>query len=219
MVEAILWDNDGVLVDTEGLFFAVTRDALARAQVALTREVFLDFVMGSGRTVFELAEARGWTPDNVAALRRERDAAYADLLRNGPSLAIDGIAETLQALHGRARMAIVTTSSREHFELAHRHTGLRRFFEVVVAREDYEQSKPHPEPYLTALRRLGLHPGRCVAIEDSERGLTAATHAGLRCIVVPNELTRGCAFVGASAVLADSRAILAALASLQTNKV
>jgi len=138
MVEAILWDNDGVLVDTEGLFFEATRDALARAQVILTREVFLDFVMGNGRSVFELVEARGWTPDNVVALRSERDAAYAALLRSGPSLAIDGIAETLQALHGRARMAVVTSSLREHFELAHRHTGMKRFFEVVVAREDYE---------------------------------------------------------------------------------
>ncbi len=217
MVEAILWDNDGVLVDTEGLFFAATRDVLARAQVVLTREVYLDFAMGSGRSVFELAKARGWTPDDIAAARRERDAAYAALLRSRPSLAIDGIAETLQALHGRARMAVVTSTSREHFELAHRRTGMRRFFEVVVAHEDYAQAKPHPEPYLTALRRLGLHPGRCVAIEDSERGLTAATRAGLRCIVIPNELTRGCAFSGASAVLADSRALLATLASFQAD--
>ena len=214
MVEAILWDNDGVLVDTEGLFFTATREALARAQVILTREVYLDFVMTNGRSVFEMAEARGWTPNGIAALRRERDAAYAAMLHSGPSLAIDGIAETLQALHGRARMAVVTSSLREHFELAHRRTGMERFFEVVVAREDYEQSKPHPEPYLTALHRLGLRPGRCVAIEDSERGLTAATRAGLRCIVVPNELTRGCAFPGASAVLADSRAILDTIASL-----
>ena len=213
MVEAILWDNDGVLVDTEGLCFAATRDALARVQVILTREVYLDFVMGNGRSVFELAEAQGSTPDEIAALRSERDAAFAALLRSAPSLAIDGIAETLQALHGRTRMAIVTTAPREHFELAHRHTGMRRFFEIVVAREDYEQSKPHPEPYLTAMRRLGLHPGRCVAIEDSERGLTAATRAGLRCIIVPNDFTRGCIFPGAAAVLADSRAILAALAS------
>jgi HAD superfamily hydrolase (TIGR01509 family) len=217
MVEAILWDNDGVLVDTEGLCFAATRDTLARAQVVLTRDVYLDFVMGNGRSVFELAEARGSSPDAIAALRAERDAAFAALLRSAPSLAIDGIVETLQALHGRTRMAIVTTAPREHFELAHRRTGMRRFFEVVVAREDYEQSKPHPEPYLTALRRLGLRPDRCVAIEDSERGLTAATRAGLRCIIIPNDFTRGCDFSGAAAVLADSRAILATLASLQAD--
>ena len=213
MIEAILWDNDGVLLDTEELFFEATREALARAGIELTREFFVNFAMGNGRSVFELVEARGWSPDAVAALRAERDQAYARML-SGQSRVIDGVVETLACLRGKARMAVVTTSLRRHFDLAHGRSGLREFFELDVAREDYVNSKPHPEPYLLALTHLALAPDRCVAIEDSERGLKAAVAAGLRCIVVPNRMTRGSQFAGATAVFDDLRAVPSFLESL-----
>jgi HAD superfamily hydrolase (TIGR01509 family) len=213
MIEAILWDNDGVLVDTEELFFNATRDALARAGVELTRERYIEFVMGSGRSVYEMVEAIGWSPEGVAALRRERDAAYRSMLASGVR-PIAGARETLRSLRGTSRMAVVTTSLREHFDLAHRRSGLREFFELILAREDYVESKPHPEPYLTAMRRMAVEPHRCIAVEDSERGLKAALAAGLRCIVVPSGLTRGASFTGAVAVLDDIRSVPSLLKTL-----
>ena len=71
MVEAILWDNDGVLVDTEGLFYQATRLALARADVDLTLELYLDYAMRHGRSTLELVAAQGWSPEQVDALRDE----------------------------------------------------------------------------------------------------------------------------------------------------
>jgi HAD superfamily hydrolase (TIGR01509 family) len=210
MIEAILWDNDGVLVDTEGLFFDATRDALARAGIELTRSAFRNYVLREGRSVFEMVERRGWTPGQTAALRRERDNAYADLLRAGPR-AMPEVAGVLRALRGTFRMAVVTTALREHFEIAHQRSGLREYFEAVVAREDYVNSKPAPEPYLTGLARLRLRAQACVAVEDSERGLAAARAAGLRCIIVPNELTRGGRFAGAEAVLESVAEVPAAI--------
>jgi len=115
-----------------------------------------------------------------------------------------GVFETLRALHGRVRMAVVTSSQREHFEVMHAGTQLTDFFEFVLAREDFKETKPNPEPYLLALERLGLEAERCIAIEDSERGLAAARAAGLRCLVIPNDVTRGCNFQGATAVLGSA---------------
>ena len=135
-LRTILWDNDGVLVDTEELYFEATRQVLDR-------------------------------------------------------------------LHGTARMGIVTSSRKEHFELIHRTTGLLDFIDFVLTRQDYERTKPHPDPYLAALRRFDLRPEECVAVEDSLRGLRAARAAGIRCIVVPNALTRGADFEGAHAVVDD----------------
>ena len=206
MIEAILWDNDGVLVDTEELFYRATRDAIGRAGAELTREQYIEFAMGSGRSSFELVEALGWTPDQIAVLRGQRDSAYAEML-NTDCQSMTGVAETLRQLKGKARMAVVTTSLRRHFDIAHRRSGLLEFFELIVAREDYVHSKPHPEPYLTALDRLAVPCDRCVAIEDSERGLKSALAAGVRCVVVPNQLTKGGVFAGAHAVLDDIRAL------------
>lgn len=213
MIEAILWDNDGVLVDTESLFFAATRDTLARAGMVVTREVFIDHVLRSGRNLFDGLLSRGWSAADIAALRKERDALYAEELRRA-SFLIAGAAETVRMLAPRYRMAIVTSSLRTHLELAHRESGILTLFETVVTREHYEKSKPSPEPYLTAMARLNLPPKKCIAVEDSERGLTAALAAGLRCIIAPNDLTRAGAFDAAACVLPDIAALPRVLAAM-----
>ncbi len=213
MVEAILWDNDGVLVDTECLFFESTRRTLAAIGIQLSGEQFLDLSMRQGRSAFELAIDRGWPKEQVANLKRERDLLYSEMLRKQTRV-LPGVAETLQALHGRMRMAVVTSSQRQHFDVMRGEIGLTRYFEFVLAREDYGQSKPNPEPYLLALERLGMKAESCIAVEDSERGLAAARAAGLRCLVIPNEITRSCTFSGATAVLPGAAGVLDFLAEL-----
>jgi|SRR5579859_56304 len=213
MVEAILWDNDGVLVDTECLFFESTRRTLATVGIQLSREQFLELSMRQGRSAFDLAIESGWPKERVANLKRERDLQYSEMLRSQTRV-LPGVAETLSALHGRMRMAVVTSSQRQHFDVIHANIGLTRYFEFVLAREDYGKSKPNPEPYLLALERLGMRAESCVAVEDSERGLAAARAAGLRCLVVPNEITRSCSFPGATAILPQAAAVLDLLAEL-----
>ena len=213
MVEAILWDNDGVLVDTECLFFESTRRILTRIGIDLSPEQFLELSMRQGRSAFQLAAGRGWTKEQIANLKCDRDLLYSEMLRRGIRV-MPGVQETLGALHGRMRMAVVTSSQRQHFELMHEHISLTGYFEFVLAREDYRESKPNPEPYLLALKRLGMKAETCVAVEDSERGLAAARAAGLRCLVVPNDITRHCSFQAATAILPGAAGILDALTLL-----
>jgi HAD superfamily hydrolase (TIGR01509 family) len=213
MVEAILWDNDGVLVDTECLFFESTRRTLATVGIQLSLEQFLDLSLRQGRSAFDLAIERGWSKEQATNLKRERDLLYSEMLRNETRV-LPGVAETLKSLHGRMRMAVVTSSQRQHFDVMHADIGLTRYFEFVLAREDYRKSKPNPEPYLLALERLGMRAESCVAVEDSERGLAAARAAGLRCLVIPNEITRSCSFAGATAILPGAAAVLDLMAEL-----
>ena len=166
MIKGILWDNDGVLIDTEGLFFQATRNALRSAGVELSRERYVEWSLRQGRSSFDLLQERGCTPAQIEELRFQRDQAYSRMLANGPGM-IDGILEVLTLLRPKFRMAIVTTSRREHFELMHQRSNLSQFFEFALTREDYGRSKPHPEPYLTALERLQLSAKECIAIEDS----------------------------------------------------
>jgi len=202
MIKAVIWDNDGVLVDTEELYFKATREVLSQIGVDLTAELFGRISLMQGRSTFYLAAAQGLKAEVIAQLRTDRNRRYSDLLRNGVCV-LDGVEDTLRRLRGKVLMGVVTSSRREHFDIIHSGTGLLHFFDFVLTREDYGESKPNPDPFLTAVLRNGLQPEHCIIVEDSERGLTAAMAAGIRCIVVPNRLTRKGNFSGAYKVLSS----------------
>jgi HAD superfamily hydrolase (TIGR01509 family) len=204
MIEAILWDNDGVLVDSEFLYFEATRDVLRDVGIELSLDLFRDVNLRQGRSCFDLARDDGLDEEGVKRLRARRDARFRAIVRRGVAL-IDGVTETLAHLHGRHRMAIVSASHPDNLHSMHSQHAIERFFELVVAQGDYERSKPHPDPYLTAAERLGVDPAKCVAVEDSPRGLEAATRAGMPCLVVPNEMTRFGDFGAATRVLGSVR--------------
>ena len=103
----ILWDNDGVLVDTEGLYFRATRIVLASVGVSLNIEQFQEISLRRGESTFQLAVERGIADERIADLRAQRDRIYAASLAAQPCV-IDGAEETLAALHGRVRMGVVT---------------------------------------------------------------------------------------------------------------
>lgn len=196
---AILWDNDGVLVDTEIVYFDVTRRVLAEIEFELRQDVFVDLALRRGRSAFELIADR-FSADEVEELRQRRNRIYTETIARGVRINT-GVRECLDRLQPRMRMGVVTGSSRLHFETMHRTTDLLRYFEFCLTHDEYSRSKPHPEPYLTALERYDLDADECVVVEDSERGLQAAVAAGLRCIAIPNELTRQGDFSDAVVVL------------------
>jgi HAD superfamily hydrolase (TIGR01509 family) len=202
MQTAILWDNDGVLVDSEKLFYEANRryfwDA---AGIELNADLYFEHFLCSSAGLWHLLRDRGWNEHRISGGRTERNQLYASLLRDSPSLTIPGIEAVLEHFAKSCRMAVVTSSARAHFEQIHHNTGLLRHFELVVAAGDYAREKPDPEPYEVAIARLGVPPARCIAVEDSPRGLCAAAAAGLSCIVVRSELTQRCAFEGAHAIV------------------
>jgi HAD superfamily hydrolase (TIGR01509 family) len=208
MIKAVLWDNDGVLVDTEELYFRATRDVLSGIGVDLTRDLFIQISLKQGRSTFDLAAERGTSQEAINRLRADRNRRYGKLLRKELCV-LYGVEDTLRQLHGKVLMGVVTSSRREHFEIIHTTTGLLRYFDFVLTREDYTRSKPDPDPFLTAMKRNELKPEDCIIVEDSERGLAAARAAGIRCIVVPNILTRGSNFSGAYRVFDSTQEVAA----------
>ena len=187
-IEAVLFDNDGLLVDTESAFFEVTAEAFAGENADLTAGYWAKTYLREGRTSREIAGDLGVRADRIEILIEERNRIWRERIEAGVPLR-PNVRETLQALAGKVRMAIVTGSPAAQFDAVHRFTDLRGFFEAVVTSDDYERSKPHPDAYIAAIGMIGLPAGRCVAVEDSPRGVAAALSAGLRCILVPTELT------------------------------
>jgi HAD superfamily hydrolase (TIGR01509 family) len=183
----VLFDHDGVLVDTERWYYESGRRALAEVGVPLDLPEYLDD-MAAGRGTWARARAAGVDESTIGRLREKRDAYYQEYLRTQP-IEIEGVADVLAALSRHMRMAIVTTAKRADFDLIHEHRHLADAMEFVLVREDYERSKPHPEPYLTGLERFGADRADAVVVEDSARGLRSAVAAGIDCVVVHHAFT------------------------------
>jgi len=181
----LLWDHDGVLVDTEHWYFEATRTTLARLGIGLTQQQYLDLsTIGNG--YWAVAMEQGASESDVRALRAERDALYRGFVQS-ENIEIEGVAEALDELTPHYRMAIVTTARRSDFDLIHAGRDLVKHFEFVLTLGDYARAKPHPDPYLAALERFGAQPAEAMAFEDSNRGLTSASAAGLRCVAIRND--------------------------------
>jgi HAD superfamily hydrolase (TIGR01509 family) len=210
MRKFLLWDHDGVLVDTERWFFVATQECLLELGVELDQATYLQY-MAAGHSCWELALDQGQSAAVIATKRRERDIRYQSYLAT-KDLAIDGVLETVRALCQQYRMAIVSTSKRADFELIHRSRVLLPFFEFSLTIEDYEQPKPTPDPYRQALQRFGAVAQEAVAIEDSSRGLRSAMAAGIDCIVVRNAFTAAQDFSGAWRMVHSIRELPFALA-------
>ena len=196
MKKYVLFDHDGVLVDTEFWYFKAGERALAEIGLTLDMDQYIrDMTQGLG--TWAQPRAAGVDETTISRLRAVRDAYYQQSLRT-ENIEIDGVAETLAQLAPYVRMAIVTTAKRADFDLIHETRQIRSFMEFVIVREDYKCAKPHPEPYLTGLQRFGAAKEQTLVVEDSARGLRSAVLAGVDCAVVHNDFTKAQDFSAAT---------------------
>jgi HAD superfamily hydrolase (TIGR01509 family) len=185
----VLFDHDGVLVDTEAWYYKAGERALADVGLALDKDRYLRDMNQSGGT-WAQARAAGLDEATISRQREVRDAYYQEYLRT-EAIEIEGVIEALAELSKHVRMAIVTTSKGADFAIIHEHRQIVKFMDFVLVREDYELAKPHPEPYLTGLKRLGAAKEATLVVEDSSRGLQSAVAAGIDCAIVHNDFTEG----------------------------
>lgn len=187
MKKFILFDHDGVLVDTEYWYFKAGERALGDIGFELNQDRYLSD-MASGLGTWAQIKNAGVDENTLQSLRATRDAYYQEYLRTKP-IEIEGVLEVLHELSKFASMGIVTTSKRADFDLIHKHRQITRYMDFVLVREDYTQAKPHPEPYLEGLRRFRAAKDNALVVEDSARGLQSAVAAGIDCVIVHNTFT------------------------------
>ena len=187
MKKYILFDHDGVLVDTELWYYKAGERALADIGLPLDQDQYLRD-MSQGLGTWARARAAGIDEQTISRQRRVRDDYYQEYLKT-EAIEIEGVVETLAELSKHVRMAIVTSAKRADFEIIHEKRPIRQFMDFVLVREDYKLAKPHPEPYLTGLRRFGAAREETLVVEDSSRGLNSAVAAGIDCVIVHNDFT------------------------------
>jgi HAD superfamily hydrolase (TIGR01549 family) len=208
LVQAVLWDNDGILVDSEHIFFEITRSAFARLGLDLTRDIWGIQYLGEGTSSREIARNLGADPEEYKRVLDERNSRYREVIKSNPPPVRFQVPETLARLSGRVRLGIVTGCHRDLFNSMHRLSGLLDYFDAVITGDECDKPKPDPALYLMALKALNLKPEDCIAVEDTKRGLLAATNAGIGCIVVPTDLTRMQDFSDALAVEDEIASVL-----------
>lgn len=187
MKTQILFDNDGVLVDTEHWYYTASAEVLASHGYTLTPERYRD-IMIEGQSAFLIAEEAGVPIRETDRWRAKRNELYQHYLRT-EEIAIPGVREVLQELSKRYRMGIVTSALRCDFDLIHATRGITDYMEFVLCSGDYPRAKPYPDPYLMGLEKLGGEKHETIIVEDSERGLRSAVGAGIDCVIVHNRFT------------------------------
>jgi HAD superfamily hydrolase (TIGR01509 family) len=192
----VIFDLDGVLIDSEGLQYRAYSEALRSFGVGVSRDVYAREWIAAGHGT-EYAVATFDLPLAPDELKERKNPIYHRLLSEGIQL-MPGAAEAVARMTRHFAVAVATNSNQSDTELALGRTGLAPHFDAVVTREQYEHPKPAPDAFLTAARAVGVPPARCLVVEDSERGVRAAVAAGIRAVAVPNEWTRGSDFAMAT---------------------
>lgn len=185
---AVVFDMDGLLFDTEALYFEATVSAGADFGLAIDRPFFLSTVGLAGHATHRRYCEHFGDATDVDGLLADIHVRFRELARTELRLK-PGVLELLDHLDGLGLPRAIATSSGpaevEHHLAAF---DLRDRFAAVVARGDYAEGKPAPDPFLRAAERLAVAPDACLALEDSHNGVRAAAAAGMAVVMVPDLL-------------------------------
>ena len=213
MIDAVVFDLDGVILDTEELWDEV-REELARERGGRWSDRAQADMMGmsSGEWSRYMHEVVGLSeaPEEInrEVVRRMLDG-YEELLP-----LIDGAVDAVRRIGARWPLGLASSSNRELIDRALEVSGLAPLFRETVSSEEVARGKPAPDAYLEAARRLGVEASRCAAVEDSANGIRSAHAAGMRVIAIPNR-----AFPPPDEVLALAAVVLESIAALESSVV
>ncbi len=188
MKKYILFDNDGVLVETEPWYFLANVEILKKMGLDLTQERYLE-IMVKGQSAFLLAQEHNIASVEIEKARQQRDELYQHYIKT-EDIEIKGVKELISHLKKKYKMAIITSARREDFELIHARRGISEHMDFILCSKEYPRSKPHPDPYLKGLEKFNAKKHETIIVEDSQRGLESAYRAEIECVIVDNHFTR-----------------------------
>lgn len=204
MIEAAVFDMDGLMVDTESLYTLAMAEIARRRGREFPLRLKQELMGRLGIESMTIFRERLGLCETASSLLEERGRIFGGLLASSKIEPMPGLLELLSLLKREGiRRAIASSSKRCWIEEIVTRFGLEDEFEVIVSGDESRQGKPDPEIYLLAAKRLDIPPALCIVFEDTPVGVMAAKQAGMRCIACPNQFTRGLDF-GAADALVDS---------------
>ncbi len=203
MIRAILFDMDGLLVDSEPLHCRNTRQALEAQGIEIDDQTYYNHWTRDGKTVHHFIRERN-APVDVVKYKKDKQDAYSRLVK-AHLKPMEGAPDKVREMGTHYKIALVSSSSREEVRVILEHVRLANAFITIISCDDVKRPKPAPDSFLLAAKRLGVKPEECLVLEDAWKGIEAAKAAGMKAIAIPCAYTKDNDFSKADRIIRSLR--------------
>lgn len=195
MFKAVVFDFDGLIVDTESVWYEVFKEVMQEYEVNLRLEDFAKCIGTSSDVLYKKLNALSNRPIDKIVVKEKTTSLYQQ--RMNQFTLREGVLDYLDTAKSLGlQIGLASSSSREWVVGFLERFGIMSYFEVIKTSDDVKRVKPDPELYLQAINELGVDTQETFCFEDSINGLKAAVQAGLQCVIVPNLVTQHLEFSG-----------------------
>ena len=189
-LEAVLWDLDGVIADTGIYHCRAWQTVFPKRGANFTEEDFMRHFGQRNDTIIRDTLGDSISPEEINIIASEKEVTYRRLVAENIK-PLHGAIELIRSLREQGiKMAIASSAPPENIQIIIGGLGIEDYFNAIAWGREVAESKPNPQIFLLAARKLGIEPGNCIVIEDSVAGVAAAKSAGMKCLAVTNSHPR-----------------------------
>ncbi len=189
MIKGVIFDLDGVIVNTEPLHELCEKQILKRYNVRVSKEIFEKIKGLSDVDAFRFYISHFKIDEHPSLLIDKKKQLYIKLLKRKARL-YPGFKTLAKQCKQKFKIGLATSSSKQNVHILLKHFDIKQYFDALVTAEDVRLTKPYPDPYLKIAEKLHIKPNQCLVIEDSIHGITAAKTAGAKCIAVSTTFSK-----------------------------
>lgn len=201
MLEAVIFDVDGLIIDSEPLHLQAYNDILENYGIKISENEYSKIVGNKTEIILKYIKTKYSINESIDVLLSLKNSRYQNLKKNN-TVPRDGVLDLITKIYSKQyKLAIATSSNRKETNDVLSFLELTDKFDIVVSEDDVNYVKPNPEIFNFISNKLNISASNCVVLEDSERGIMAAKLAKMKCIAVPNSITKNNDFSSADIVV------------------
>jgi len=187
MINTIIFDMDGVIIDSEPIHLSMTKELLKQFNIEISDQELHTFVGTSSRNMWECFKEKFGIAISIEELLEQDKSKYFKYLREHEIMPIPGVVSLIEDIYMASfPMILASSASSENIDIVLNKFGIAHYFKFRMSGANFRHSKPHPEIFLTSASITNTNPENCLVIEDSENGVRAAKSAGMKCIGFKN---------------------------------
>ncbi|MBC8429388.1 MAG: HAD family phosphatase [Dehalococcoidia bacterium] len=184
--KAVIWDMDGVIADTAPYHLSAWQEVFQEMGVKFTKEDFRHSFGQRNDTIIRNTLGEETSQEKIDAISGKKEASFRRRIEQNLK-PLPGVIKLITSLkkHG-FKIALASSAPIENIQLLSTGLGIENYFQTIISDKDVTEGKPSPQGFLLAAQRLGVEPKKCIVIEDSVAGVTAAKRAGMHCLAITN---------------------------------